>query len=277
MLNPRIPQVLAPKPLARLALACLLAFAATAQAQAGPRPAPLVFAFTDLSPWLNQEGRTFTGAYAEIMRELARRVDRRLSIVDCPVKRCLAMLEAGAADLTIGLKDSPERAGYMRFLTTPYRQAVADRVFWVRRGEADQIQRYEDLQDLRVGVVAGSTYFSHFDSDAHILRDIAQSNDANLQKLLLGRVDTVLMPEDQALVLIRKLRIEGQVEGAKYRVRDPSPRFVGLSRASPAAMALLPQLEAAMQAMRRDGTLAALYDKHFYKHFGVTRQQIRVD
>ncbi len=165
----------------------------------------------------------------------------------------------------------------MSFLETPYRLTVADRVFWVRRGESERIRRYEDLDGLRIGVVAGSAYFAHFDSDAHLDKDMAQSNEANLRKLVLGRVDTVVMPEDQALVLVRRLRLENLVEGAKYRVQDLTPRSIGLARASAPAMALLPRMEAAMRAMRRDGTLAAIYDRHYYQRYGVTRQQIRVD
>ena len=266
-------------PLARAA-ACLALLAgpiagAAAQPQAGLKP--LVMAFTDLAPWLNREGPAFTGAYTEILRELARRVGRPLEIRDCPVKRCLAMLEQGQADLTIGLKRTPERAAYLDFLHTPYRLAVADRVFLVRTGESAKIGRYEDLLGPRLGVVGGSSYFSAFDSDARLIKESAPSTEANLHKLVLGRIDAVPLPEDQALVLVRRLKMESQVEPAKYRVQDPTPRSIAIARASTLATGLLPQLEAAMQAMRRDGTLAAIYEQHYYKHFGVTRQQIKVD
>ena len=247
----------------------------TAQQQAAPKP--LVMAFAELTPWLNRDGTAFTGAYTEILRELARRVGRRLEIQDCPVRRCLAMLEQGQADLTIGLNRTPERAAYLDFLRTPYRLAVADRVFLVRTGESARIGRYEDLLGPRIGVVRGSSYFPTFDTDTRLIKESAPSSEANLQKLVLGRIDAVPLPEDQALVLMHRLKLEGRVEPAKFRVHDPTPRSIAIARASPLATELLPKLEAAMQAIRRDGTLATIYEQHYYRHFGVTRQQIKVD
>ena len=271
----------------RLALAWLLVGAVSGVApgaassawagQAAGRPAPLVMAFTELPPWTTYDGQNHTGAYTEILRELARRVGRKLNIVDCPVKRCLAMLETGTADLTIGIRDIPERTGYMGFLRTPYRLTVADRVFWVRRGDADRIQSYEDLLKLRIGVVPAGAYFAQFDADTRLDKETAQSSEANLQKLVLGRVDTVPMSEDRALVLIRKLQLQELVEPAKFRVQDLTARYVGFSLASKSAQSLLPRMEAAMQAMRQDGTLDSIYERYYYRLFGVSRQQIRVD
>lgn len=261
------------------AAACL-AFLAGPLACAGAASAPdkpLVMAFAELSPWLTREGPAFTGAYTEIVRELARRVGRRLEIHDCPVRRCLAMLEQGQADLTIGLNRTPARAAYLDFLHTPYRLAASDRVFMVRTGEAGRIGRYEDLLGPRIGVVGGSSYFPTFDADPRLIKESAPSSEANLRKLVLGRIDAVPLPEDQALVLIHRLKLGGQVEPAKFRVQDPTPRSIAVAHASPLGAELLQKLETAMQAIRRDGTLAAIYEQHYYKHFGVTRQQIKVD
>jgi len=248
-----------------------------ADAQPKSLERPLVMAFTQLPPWLNREGTVYTGAYVEILRELARRVGRRLEIQDCPVRRCLAMLKQGQVDWSIGLNRTPDRTVYLDFLPTPYRLAVADRVFLVRRGESSRIWRYDDLLGPRIGVVGGSSYFPTFDSDARLIKESAPSIEANLHKLVLGRIDAVPLPEDQALVLVHRLKMENQVEAAKFRVQDPTPRSVAIARASPLAMALMPKLETAMQAIRRDGTLAAIYEQYYYRHFGVTRQQIRVD
>ncbi|WP_077038015.1 ABC transporter substrate-binding protein [Pelomonas sp. KK5] len=266
--------------MSRLLVLCLslllLPVCASAAPQQTTRPV-LVLAFTELAPWLTHEGPSYTGAYTEIVRELARRVDHRLEIEDCPLKRCLVQLQRGTADLIIGLRQTPERALLLQFLQTPYRLAVADRVFIVRSGESARIQRYDDLLGPRIGVAPGSSYFTRFDADHRLAKESAPSNEINLQKLLLGRIDAVPMPEDQALVLIHRLKLEHKVEPARYRVSEPSSRSIAVSRASVQAMVLLPKLEAAMQAMRRDGTLAAIYAQHYYRRYGVGRQQIKVE
>jgi polar amino acid transport system substrate-binding protein len=259
------------------ALACtlllLLLLPACRAAAAEP---PLVFAFSELAPWKTKTGTEYGGAYTEIVRELARRVGRDLRFVECPHARCMLMMRAGEADLAIGVQQSPEREAFMAFLRTPYRKTATDRVFYVRRGEAKRIGRYEDLDGLHIGMTTSSTYFDRFDDDKTLHKEPGLNNTTNLRKLLLGRLDTVLMPEDQGAVLIAELGLAEQIETAVYREHDATPRSVAVSRRGP-GFELLPRLEAAMQAMRRDGALAAIYDKHYYERYGVTRKQVKLD
>ena len=250
----------------------LLSAAAAAWAQA---PA-MRLAFSELEPWKTQQGGEHGGAYTEIVRELARRMGQPLQIVDCPLKRCLRLLEVGEADVVIGVQQSPERLRYLHYLAAPYRRSSSDRIFLVRAGQAARITRYEDLRDLRIAVKAGSEYFDRFDEDATLTKDASPNNLSSLRKLLLGRVDAVVLPEDQGLALIGQLDVRGQVEVAALRVPDPTPRSIAVSRRSP-LMKELPRLEQAMRAMREDGTLAALYQRHYYQRYRVARQSVLID
>ena len=235
-----------------------------------------MFAFNELAPWKLKIGAEYGGAYTEIVRELARRVGRELKIVECPFLRCLLMLNSGEADLGIGIQPTLEREDAMVFLRTPYRTSASDRVFYVRRGDAQRIRSYADLRGLHIGVTNGSRFFDRFDNDATLGKEAAPTNANNLSKLLLHRLDAVIMPEDQGAALVAEMGLSRQVEPAVYRERDPMPRFLAISRRS-AAFDMLPNLEAAMLAMRRDGTLKAIYDREYYRRFGVTRNQIRLD
>jgi len=255
------------------------AVAATASAPGAELP-PLVFAFSELPPWKIKEGpdRTeFGGVHPAILRELAQRVGRRLEIIDCPYKRCLRMMEVGDADLIIGVIQTPEREGYMKFLRTPNRSHSSDRVFYVRAGEASRIKTYADLAGLKIGVANGSAQFKRFDEDATLHKEMAPDNVANFHKLLLHRVDAVVMAEDQAVALASEMKLGSQVEAAVLHVPDRATRSVGVSRKSAKAMALLPQLEKAMHDMRADGTLAALYDQYYFKRYGLSRRQIKIE
>jgi len=252
------------------------ACAAPSSASSAAEP-PLRFAFSELAPWKTKSAdNEFGGAYTEIVRELARRVGRELRIVECPHARCLLMLRVGEADLTIGVQQSPEREEYLAFMRTPYRKSASDRVFYVRRGEAKRIRRYEDLRELIVGIKQNSEYFDRFDEDTSLHKEVALSNLANLRKLVLHRLDAVVMPEDQGAVLMNEPELRGRIETAVYREHDLIPRSIAVARKS-AAMELLPRLEEAMQAMRRDGTLAAIYDKHYFERYRVSPKQLRLD
>jgi polar amino acid transport system substrate-binding protein len=237
-----------------------------AAALALPAPAlgaQLVLAFDELPPWKTHAKGKYGGAYTEIVRELAKRVGLELKIVDCPLKRCMLMLENGEADIIIGLKDTAERRRFLHFLSTPYRASSSDKVFYVPAGGGMPITQYNDLRSLRIGVKHGAGYFDRLDRDASLRKDAAKDMRVNFQKLMLGRLDTLVIPEDQGEALVAELDLVGKVAKASYRVTDPSPRYVALARNS-AHAASIDKFERAMAAMARDGTLADLINRHYY-------------
>ena len=257
----------------RLLAAIVLALAsACAWAQA---PA-LRFAFSELEPWKTKQGGEHGGAYTEIVRELARRLNRPLQIIDCPLKRCLKLMEMGDADIVIGVQQSPERARYLQHLATPYRRTSTDRVFLQRAGDSRRITRYEDLNGLRIGIKQGSEYFDRFDEDERLVKDPAPTNEATLRKLVLSRIDVALLPEDQALSLLEQLGLRRDIQLATLRVPDPTPRSIAVSKASP-VLTLLPRMEQVMREMRDDGTLASIYNRHYYQRYRVSRQSVVID
>ncbi len=266
-------------------IALALALSVSHPARAAPTSAaatnspPLVFAFSELAPWKVKEGpdhSEYGGVHPAILRELARRVGRHLEIVECPYKRCLRMMETGQADVIIGVIPTPEREAYLRFLSTPHRSHSSDRVFYVRAGEASRIRKYSDLSGLTIGVANGSAQFTQFDADTGLHKEMALDNVANFQKLLLHRIDAVVIAEDQAAALSSEMHLQSQLEPAQLHIPDHTTRSVGVSRRSK-AMALLPHLEKAMRDMRSDGTLAALYDQYYFKRYGLSRRQIQVE
>lgn len=243
---------------------------------AGPVSArPLTLAFDPLPPWKTIEGGKHGGAYVEIARELARRVGLPLHPVNCPLKRCLQMLEEGSADLAIGFKDSPERRRYLHFLSTPYRTRSADRVFYVLKGQGVAIGSYDDLASLRIGVKLGAAYFERFDRDNALNKAAARDMEVNFRKLALGRLDTVLIPEDQGEAVINLLGMRTLVEKAIFRQPDRSPRSVGISKKSTHAV-LAGRLDQAMADMVRDGTLARLYRLHYYDALNIPADAIQI-
>ncbi len=254
------------------------AIAGSTSAAAADSP-PLVFAFSELAPWKIKEGpgrSEYGGVHPAILRELARRVGRSLAIVDCPYKRCLLMMETGQADIIIGVIQTPEREAYIKFLSTPHRSHSSDRVFYVRAGDASRIKKYSDLYSLNIGIANGSAQFRQFDEDTRLHKETAPDNVANFHKLLLHRVDAVVLAEDQAAALRSEMHLQSQLEPALLHIPDHGTRSVGVSRRSK-AMALLPELEKAMRDMRSDGTLAALYDQYYFKRYGLSRRQIQVE
>lgn len=248
-----------------------LSWAAPARAER-----PLVLAFDELLPWKTEDNGVYGGAYTEIVRELARRSKLDLDIRPCPLKRCLFMLEHGDADIIIGLRQSPERLRFLQFLTTPYRERGTDRVFYTQKSRNTVIRDYADLAPLRIGVKLGAEYFDRFDRDNSLQKEAVKDMDTNMRKLALGRIDAVLIPEDQGEALIADLHLEGLLEKARYRVADTATsRSIAVSRKSVSA-AQLKVLEGAMHDMAKDGTLAELYKRYYYDHYNIPASAVQI-
>ena len=258
----------------RLAALSLVALCCAAPGMARAER-PLVLAFDDLLPWKTYGNGEYGGAYTEIVRELARRTGRQLKISRCPLKRCLYMLEVGNADIIIGLRNTPERARYLHFLQTPYRDHSSDKVFYVQEGRSASIRSYADLAPLRIGTKLGAEYLERFDRDSSLKKDPVKNMEINFRKLALGRLDAVLIPEDQGEALLSKLHLEAQIDKADYRIPDASSRAIGISRKSPAA-AHLDDFERAMRDMAKDGTLDALYKRYYYDAYHVAPAAVQI-
>lgn len=245
-------------------------------ASCNPAPPPLVLAFSELEPWKTTDGKQYGGAYTEIVRELGKRSGLKVEILPCPLQRCMLLLREGRADITIGVQASPERKQFLHFLPTPYRKHSSDKVFYVSKGRATSIRHYQDLAPLRIGVKIGAGYFERFDRDISLKKDAIVNNKGNFKKLLLGRVDAVVIAEDQGEAIISALGIRDQVEKALYREPDPGPRAIAIAQKSVHA-ARVAELEAAMNSMVKDGTLKTLFQRHYFEAYGVPTASLVIE
>ncbi len=233
-------------------MACL---AAHAQAQR------LVFAFNTAEPYKVRDahGRP-AGAYVDIIRELARRSQLVLEIEQVPLKRVLAMMETGSADITIGVKGGPDRDAYLQFIDPPF--APSSRTIVLQRSnDVRVLRRYEDLLPLRVGVVEGVHYFPQFDADSRFRRDAAPTVGMALRKLLAKRFDVLLINGLQAQGELRESRYRGLYRQAQVSFEFGEPRRIAISRRSVVAQQLSGVLSQQLAGMVKDGTVRRLLAK----------------
>jgi len=221
----------------------------------------LVFAFNTAEPYkmLDATGRP-AGAYVDIVRELARRSQLVLEIEQVPLKRVLAMMETGSADISIGVKGGPDRDAYLEFIDPPF--APGSRTVVLQRSNDPRVlQRYEDLLPLSVGVVEGVHYFPQFDADNRMRRDAAPTIDMALRKLLAKRFDVLLINALQAQGELRESRYRGLYRQARVSFEFGGQRRIAISRHSVVAQQLKGVLSQQLAAMVKDGTIRRLLAK----------------
>ena len=234
----------------------------------------LVVAFSILEPWKMIYGKSYEGAYAELSREIAKGMGMEIQFKKCPLKRCLIMLKYGKVDMVVGIRDTVERKKYIHFLKTPYRMSSA-KVFYLKKGMGQQVQKYEDLYKLRIiGTKLGAKYFSRFDHDLRLKTNLVKDNKQNFLMLNLGRVDAVVIAEDQGEFLISTLDLRNKVEKAPYFHKDDTPRYVGISKQSK-YIKKLEKFEGVMSQISDSGKLEEIIVEQYFKRFDIPEGELK--
>lgn len=172
------------------------------------------------------------GVVAKIMQRVAEKLDINLEMQYAPFARRLAFMKSGEIDIMGGLLKRKRRESYIYFVSTPYVHKI-QKIFFVRKGEANRIQSYEDLYGLEIGTKIHSKYFPRFDSDARLSKQPVSSVEQNFNKLLRKRIDTVIYSYRSGFSIIDKMGLAGQVEPAVYSYSGENPVYIGISKKSP--------------------------------------------
>lgn len=249
-----------------LALIGFLSVVGLVRAHAGDE-SKVIVPFSPLPPWKFVDEQGFDGAYAEVVREIAARLNKSIEFIKCPLKRCLRLMQTGEGNLIIGVSATADRVAYIRFLDTPYRISSA-KVFYLKKGGGSRIREHADLYGLRVGTKLGAKYAPQFDNDAGVRKVAAATNRQTFEMLDRGRIDALIIAEDQGEYWISQLGYRGKFDKAEFFYRDQSPRSVGVSRRSP-LIEEFAAIEAAMRGLVGEGKLADIYRRQYFERFGI--------
>ena len=132
------------------------------------------------------------GEHVAALELFASLLQRQLTFIASPnFARCLHMLEQGSVDVLAGIYAKPERAAFSYFL--PYRND--GRFVFISQQTLANVNDYEDLSALSIGVSRETEYFDRFDGDAKLNK--VQTNDviSATNMLLKGRFDLLIVSE----------------------------------------------------------------------------------
>lgn len=174
-----------------------------------------------------------------------------------PWARCQALVERGDVDVMACAFDNPRRREYA--LVVEPALARNEAALFVRRDSPLRFEGWTDLAGLRVGVSRGVSFGAEVDRQLaqHALLDNALSEDLNLRKLLLGRLDAVVTAREAGLQLLRALGCEQDMRVLPRGLGADSLHLL-ISRRSPVT-AMAAQLGDYMQ---QAGYPAALQQLH---------------
>jgi len=172
------------------------------------------------------------GSLINVAKVIAQRLDVPITFTtNTPFLRCLRMMKNGSADIMLGLLDKPERREYMhmyRYLDTSHK------AFYALKSRSWQVNSFEELAGLNIGVVHGFKYFPRFDQETTLFRlNNAPSVLINLRRLLAGRVDIVVATKSEGDYLTHKNpHFQKYIEPVNYQYLAENPVYVGLAKRS---------------------------------------------
>jgi polar amino acid transport system substrate-binding protein len=219
--------------------------------------APRLQLMTESSPPLSMlDGRQVIGSGTEKVRQIMARTDTTYTVDLLPWRRAYAFAQQRPNGCVFATTRTPEREKLFKWVG-PIEESE-----WVLLGRADRSYRLHSLEDarkLRIGTYNGDARDEYLRARGFRV-DPAPNDMMNSRKLLLGRID----------VWAAGLR-RGATSLARYgRGQEIVPVLtfnrVGLYLACNPAVptALIDQMNAALAAMGRDGTIKRIdrkYDK----------------
>ncbi|GAB4279926.1 MAG: transporter substrate-binding domain-containing protein [Deferrisomatales bacterium] len=230
---------------------------AAAVAQAGPAAErPVLLATLHWPPYV-VEGAEGKGFFSEVVVEAFRREGRAVEIRFLPWARGLREAEEGRLD---GIYPAYRTEARERRFRYSEGIVAGPLMLCARKGSAVRYRTLRDLAGYRIGVVRGYANTPEFDAADYLTRDEATTDAQNLEKLLRGRVDLIVIDRFVAEYLLGREGRLGAVEFVGPPL-DRKPLYVMFSRRSPGCDALAEAFDRGLRSMRRDGTLQRMLSR----------------
>jgi len=152
-----------------------------------------------------------TGLYTAIINHIFERMGVQVEIRAVPWKRVLGYGDGGKA-MMVGLYMNKKQLKIYDYSTPIFEERIS---IFVRKGEFFPFEKMGDLQGKVIGVPLGWSFGDAFDNarEAKVFTAVdAKTNKHNFKKLLLNRVDCILVDDLSAVLTLQDINAEGKVE-----------------------------------------------------------------
>lgn len=195
------------------------------------------------------------GVFAHLVTEAFRREGLQVEYQLMPWKRALSLVESGALHGSPGWAFSEERARLFHY-SAPV--IISRDVLFYARERPLNVRGLADLEGRQIGATTGyhyGTQIEQLEQQGRLRLDRAPSDELSLRKLLLGRLDGVLMNREVGLELLRSRFSAQERAGIEHseRALSEKPSHMLMSRALPEVPALLQAFNRGLAKLQREG------------------------
>lgn len=202
-----------------------------------------------------------SGMDLEILQLVAAQMDIEIRTVNCPLSRCLLMMEQSQLDLMMGLLKTSERQTFLNYIEPPYYQLRSSYSFYTRADRNIRVEHYDDLKNYSIGLTRGAVYFPRFNQDQTLRKVPLATEEMQIQLLLKGRVDLVISVDSTFEYMLVSLGGADQIRKVAYQEWLPVRSYMVLSKESP-FNEKMPEFYQALRKLQADGSLQAILSRY---------------
>jgi polar amino acid transport system substrate-binding protein len=213
-------------------------------------------------PYYIYEGEGVAGIGVDLMQEVSARTGFKTTCQPLPTKRMRTYFREGT--LTFEPTCSPawrEDDKDISCYTIPYMQST--NVVLMKKESGIKATSPKDLKGKVLGCDFGYFYTDGFDTEfkngSIIREDVSSGAKANIQKLAANRVDAVIVDQAVERYWIKQLKMNPDDFEEVYIFKAGTALSIRLHISQ---KALLPALNKAIEAMKADGTIEKIIEKH---------------
>lgn len=191
------------------------------------RGEPLRLVTEPWAPYVYEHDGQPTGLDYHTANEVFRRLGIEVRWEFLPWRRCLMMLEQNSADGVLDIFHTAQREALLVYPEQPL--STVQFVLLQANRRPHPATRLADLAGLTVGTQAAFAYGEAFNQASHFSREPGPTLEANLGKLMLGRVDLVITDRQAGRFAVQQLGLAGQVSELPLVVAE-HPQYLALRR-----------------------------------------------
>ncbi|MCI2285736.1 transporter substrate-binding domain-containing protein [Colwellia sp. MSW7] len=139
-----------------------------------------------------------------IVIKLAKRLNTKVELYECPWARCVKAIENGDADIIDDLFFSTDRAVYTVFLKPSFETQTSGFRFYADNTRTKVINTWDDLLGLRIGLLRGDKHFPKFDESTELIKFDFINLTVAVKQLSKGRIDVFISPQALMKMILRR-------------------------------------------------------------------------
>lgn len=170
-----------------------------------------VFVVTDSwAPYVYEENGEIKGSDYETMMAVFDLMGVAVDFKILPWKRCIDYVAKSQADAILDISKNEARLKIMYFPETPMSESQS--VLFYKKGEIYKINRLKDLAGLKVGTIDGYEYNADFLNADYFIKEPVQTEEQNVNKLLLKRIDFFIANKNVGLFQLKKMNVQHEID-----------------------------------------------------------------